>query len=73
MNLRISKKGNFSANGPPGDLMVSIKVRPHQQFKRDGSDINTDLFISVSQAVLGTEANVKTLYGDIKMKVDPGT
>ena len=73
VNLRISKKGNFSVNGPPGDLMIQIKVKPHPYFKRDGSDINTDLFLTVSEAILGTEATVKTLYGDIKLKIDPGT
>jgi molecular chaperone DnaJ len=48
VNLRVSKKGHFSPVGPPGDLMVQIKVKPHPYFKRDGSDIQTDLYISVS-------------------------
>jgi molecular chaperone DnaJ len=73
VNLRVSKKGHFSPVGPAGDLMVQIKVKPHAYFKRDGSDILTDQYITVSQAVLGADLNVKTLYGDIKMKVDPGT
>lgn len=73
VNLRISKKGNMSPVGPPGDLMIQLKVKPHNYFKRDGSDIHTDLFVSISQAVLGGEVNVKTLYGDVKMKIDPGT
>jgi len=73
VNLRVSKKGHFSPVGPPGDLMVQIKVKPHPYFKRDGSDINTDLYITLSQAVLGAELGVKTLYGDVKMKIDPGT
>lgn len=53
--------------------MVQIKVKPHPYFKRDNSDIQTDLYITLSQAVLGAEMNVKTLYGDIKMKIDPGS
>jgi molecular chaperone DnaJ len=49
INLRISKKGHFSnIGGSPGDLLVSIKVKPHMYFKRDGSDIHTDSFITVS-------------------------
>ena len=48
VNLRVSKKGHFSASGPPGDLMVQLKVKPHPYFKRDGSDINSDLYVSVS-------------------------
>lgn len=73
VNLRVSKKGHFSPVGPAGDLMVQIKVKPHPYFKRDGSDILTDQYITVSQAILGAELNIKTLYGDVKMKVDPGT
>ena len=53
--------------------MIQVKVKPHPYFKRDGSDILTDLYISISEAVLGSEVKVKTLYGDIRMKIDPGT
>lgn len=47
VNLRVSKKGNFSPVGPPGDLMINIKVKPHPYFKREGFDILTDLYLSV--------------------------
>jgi len=71
--LRVSKKGNTGAGGPAGDLMIQVKVKPHPYFKRDGSDILTDLYISISEAVLGSEVKVKTLYGDIRMKKYPGS
>ena len=48
VNLRVSKKGNSGLGGPAGDLMINLKVKPHPYFKRDGSDIHTDLFISIS-------------------------
>jgi molecular chaperone DnaJ len=48
VNLRVSKKGNASKGGPPGDLMIQVKVKPHPYFKRDGSDIHTDLYISIA-------------------------
>ena len=48
VNLRVSKKGNFSPTGPPGDLLVTIKVKPHPYFKRDGADIQTEYFLTVS-------------------------
>lgn len=73
VNLRISKKGHFSTQGPAGDLMISLKVKPNPYFKRDNFDILTDLYISIGQAILGADVNVKTLYGDVKMKIDPGT
>jgi len=47
VNLRVSKKGNAGAGGATGDLMIQVKVKPHEYFKRDSSDIHTDLFISV--------------------------
>lgn len=59
--------------GGTGDLMIQVKVKPHEYFKRDSSDIHTDLFISVPDAVLGSEVKVRTLYGDVRMKIDPGT
>jgi molecular chaperone DnaJ len=52
INLRISKKGHFQTGGPPGDLMINIKVKPDPYFKRDGSDIYTDLHITVSQVII---------------------
>jgi len=48
VNLRVSKKGNFSTMGPPGDLLIKVLVKPHPFFKREGSDIFTDAYVSVS-------------------------
>jgi len=48
VNLRVSKKGHSGFGGPAGDLMIQVKVKPHPYFKRDGSDILTDQFISIS-------------------------
>jgi len=70
----VSKRGHAASKaGPPGDLMITIKVKPHKLFKREGFDIHTDVFISVSQAVLGSDCKVETLYGDVKIKLDSGT
>ena len=49
VNLRVSKKGNFSPTGPPRDLLVTINVQPARYFKRDAADIHTEYFLSVSQ------------------------
>ena len=48
VNLRVSKKGNAGNGGPAGDLILGIKVRPHNYFKRDKAEIHTDLFLSLS-------------------------
>ena len=73
VNLRVTKKGHAGVGAPAGDLIIHVKVKPHGYFKREGSDIQTELFITLSQAVLGAEVPIKTLYGDVKMKVSPGT
>lgn len=48
VNLRVSKKGHAGVGAPAGDLIIHVKVKPHGYFKREGSDIHTDLFISIS-------------------------
>jgi DnaJ-class molecular chaperone len=73
VNLRMNGKGHTSKYGPPGDLMIKVKVKDHPYFKRDKFDIHTDQFITVSEAILGGEAVAKTLGGEIKLTINPGT
>ena len=73
VNLRVAKKGHAGSGGPYGDLIINVKVRNHAYFKREGSNIHTDLYLNISQAVLGGEVAVKTLYGDVIIKISPGT
>ena len=54
----VSLRGQGGAGkngGPPGDLLISVTVRPHPQFKRDGSDLYLDQPVSFLQAALGAE------------------
>lgn len=49
MNLRMAKKGNYSGGrGENGDLFIKINVRTHPYFQREGSNILTDKYISVT-------------------------
>jgi len=73
VNLRVSKKGHSGDGGPPGDLIIHIRVKAHPIFKRDGSNIHSDVTISVAQAMLGDEVLIPTLYGDVKLKIGAGT
>lgn len=59
--------------GPPGNLYVTIHVKPHDVFTRDGDDLVCELPISFAQAALGDEVILPTLNGRIKMKIPPGT
>ncbi|MEA3329146.1 MAG: J domain-containing protein, partial [Nanoarchaeota archaeon] len=70
--LRVSGKGESIKNGESGDLLVVMNVKPHEFFKREGDDIYSTLPISFSQAVLGGEIIVQTLYGETKIKISPG-
>ncbi len=70
VNLRMSKKGNFSLKGEAGDLLIKVNVKPHPTFKREGSDIVTEKPITFTQAVLGSTVKVETLWGkhDVKLR-----
>lgn len=72
MNLRLTKKGNVSPNGPPGDLILKINVEDHEMFKRKGFNIHTKKKITVSEAILGSTFDIKTIKGDITVAMPPG-
>lgn len=60
--------------GPPGDLIIAIKVKPHPIFERRGNNLYLDVYIKVTEAILGTELEVPTLDGTkVKVKIPPGT
>jgi molecular chaperone DnaJ len=61
------------AGGPPGDLYVVIRVKPHDFFERQDMDLYCAVPISVTQAALGAEIQVPTLDGKtIKVKIPAG-
>ena len=72
--LRLRGKGApGSFGGPPGDLMVRIRVAPSQTFGRKGNDLTLKVPITYSEAALGTKINVPTLNGGVKVKIPSGT
>jgi len=72
--IRISGEGDAgSRGGPPGNLYVTLSVMPHQFFARDNDDILYELPINFAQAALGTEVEVPTLDGKVKLKVPAGS
>ncbi len=71
-NLRVRGEGEAGTAGR-GDLYVVIEVRPHSVFARQGNDILTEINISLSKAVLGSEVEVSTLDGKVEMKIPAGT
>ena len=69
----IPGEGDSIPDGINGDLIVRIKVLPHQKFKRDGSDIFYDAPISMVDATLGKTIEVPTLEKTEKIKVEAGS
>ena len=72
--IRVPGKGGPGlGGGPPGDLYMIIKVRPHPIFERRGDDIYLELPVTVTEAILGTETDVPTVdHGTATVKVPPG-
>ena len=56
-------KGDQSEKGANGDLFIKVKVKPHEYFKRDGINILSNWYISVSEAILGGSITVLTVNG----------
>lgn len=59
--------------GPAGDLYISIRVRAHSLFQRQGNDVICDIPITFVQAALGAELEVPTLDGKVKYNIPEGT
>lgn len=60
-------------NGAAGDLLLTIHVRPHPHFRREGEDLHLDLPITIAEAYLGAKVRVPTFDGGVTMKVPPRT
>ncbi len=72
--VRIAGEGQPGENGgPPGDLYLNVRVKPHPYFRRQGHDILLNLTINVAQAALGAEVEVPTVDGPAPLRIPRGT
>jgi len=71
--IRLSERGEAIAGGKRGDLYVHIRVKAHKNFTREGDIILSQEHISMVDAALGTEIDVDTVDGKIRMKIPAGT
>lgn len=71
--IRLRERGEAIANGINGDLYVNIRVKPHKKFTREGDLILSEEHVSMVDAALGTEIEVDTVDGPVRMKVPAGT
>jgi molecular chaperone DnaJ len=73
--VKLRGKGQASPNGgETGDLIITVTVKPHPVFSRDGNNLRVTVPVTFTEAVLGATIQVPTLGGEpVKLKVSPGT
>ncbi len=76
--LRLRGQGGEGMNGAPaGDALITVTVRPHRVFRREGNDVHVELPVTLREAVLGGRVTVPTVTGSVAMTVprrsDAGT
>ncbi|UWG98858.1 J domain-containing protein [Dehalobacter sp. DCM] len=71
--IKLSGQGQAGPRGGKGDLLLTVSILPHTQYTRDGDDLTGNLEIDFYTAVLGGEARVRTLGGEVSIKIPPYT
>lgn len=72
--VRVAGKGEEGrGGGAAGDLFLRVEILPHPRFRLEGRDLLTSLEVTPWEAVLGGEAEIRTLDGRVRVRVPPGT
>jgi molecular chaperone DnaJ len=71
--IRLKERGEAIGGGARGDLYVHIRVKAHKKFTREGDLILSEEHIGMVEATLGTEIEVETVDGSVRMKIPAGT
>ena len=72
--IRLAGQGGPGVNGgPPGDLYLEVRVRPHPLVRREGDDLVMPLPLTVGEATAGASVELPTFDGPVKLKIPPGT
>jgi len=72
--IRLAGQGSPGTNGAAaGDLYLKITVKPHSRFERKGDDLHLETPVDLYTAVLGGEATVETLDGNVQLRIPAGT
>jgi curved DNA-binding protein len=69
--VRVAGEGGLGRTS--GDLYLVVKVSPHTRFRREGDDLHVDVPVELYTALLGGEARVPTLNGDVRLTIPPET
>ena len=74
VRIQLSGQGDVGDTAAsPGNVIITINVKDHKFFRRDGSDIYYTLELNIAQVTLGCEVKVPTLYGDALLKIPAGS
>ncbi|MCU1444283.1 MAG: molecular chaperone DnaJ, partial [Cryobacterium sp.] len=73
--IKLRGKGQPSPDGgEPGDIVLTVSVRKHPVFERDGLNLRVAVPVTFAEAALGATIEVPTLGGEpVKLRVAPGT
>jgi curved DNA-binding protein len=72
--IRLTGQGEKgTGGGPRGDLYLRVEIEPHPVFELKGRDLYMEVPVSPWEAVLGSEVRLSTLFGNIDLKIPPGT
>jgi DnaJ-class molecular chaperone len=72
--IRLKGKGYAGSNGGPnGDILLTIKVAPHPDYRRHGNDLELTMPLTLAEALQGTELDIPTPYSTITLKIPAGT
>ena len=74
VTIRLAGQGEpGERGGPPGNLYVTLNVKPHTYFKRHNNNVILEMQVNVAQAALGDSVNVPTLEGERQITIPAGT
>lgn len=71
--IRLAGRGSPGAGGTPGDLYLKVELKPHERFRIEDRNLYADLPVSPWDAALGAETSVRTLQGNVKVRIPPGS
>jgi curved DNA-binding protein len=72
--IRVKGRGSPAyGGGQAGDLYLNVSVRPHPAFRREGDDLRCEVDVDLYTAVLGGETHLRTLNGEVALKIPAGT
>ncbi len=72
LKLRVRGKGEKGRGGQAGDLYLTVRVEKHPVFERKGDDLYVDLPVDMYTALLGGTVQVRTMNGQVRMKIPEG-